>query len=181
MHSLLLLVADSSSSAATREAAPWWGTPLIAGGFLVIGAVVAFVSSYVVKKRELERLDQARWDTEILDTSVELINQARKLADGWTVKWEDATDEQRGDRGSDVNKFLVAVQPPVQRLALIGSTRLNKAVDRLVNAAIVSPDVARSEDTPDHVAQLLNINFPTVDEAMDEYIKVVRQEVRAKK
>jgi hypothetical protein len=57
----------------TVQAAPWWGTPLIAGGFLIIGALVAFVSNYVTKLRELQAAEIKRWDTEILAMSARLM------------------------------------------------------------------------------------------------------------
>lgn len=63
----------------TASTAPWWGVPLIAGGFLVVGAVLAFLATYITKNRELRRLDQARWDNDILEGTIRITDAIERL------------------------------------------------------------------------------------------------------
>src|SRR5579885_1893176 len=60
---------------AVVQAAPWWGVPLLAGTFLLLGAVIAFVSTYFSDRRKLAREDQRQWDKEIRDLYMQMSAQ----------------------------------------------------------------------------------------------------------
>jgi hypothetical protein len=51
---------------AVADAAPWWGVPLIAGAFLIVGALMGFVNSLRSDRARFKREDARRWDAELL-------------------------------------------------------------------------------------------------------------------
>ncbi|WP_439692678.1 hypothetical protein ACRQ4B_17575 [Curtobacterium sp. SP.BCo] len=59
--------------------APWWGVPVIAGIFLVVGAVVTFFATRSNDDRKANRDHQARWHDEIRGLSADAIAAAREV------------------------------------------------------------------------------------------------------
>jgi len=49
---------------------PWWSSGL----FLIGGALIAFAATFLTKQRELSRADRARWDIDILDGTIRIID-----------------------------------------------------------------------------------------------------------
>ncbi len=74
MHTRLELVDEIFGSSA-----PWWGTPLIAGIFLILGAVLAFVFNSIQDSRKARREKQQRWDQNVLAHASEVITLLKKF------------------------------------------------------------------------------------------------------
>ncbi|TFC63718.1 hypothetical protein E3O62_02505 [Cryobacterium sp. TMT2-15-1] len=53
--------------------APWWGVPIIAGSFLVIGAVLGYVSNSLQDTKKAKREQLRRWDQNVLDHTSRVI------------------------------------------------------------------------------------------------------------
>jgi hypothetical protein len=64
--------------------APWWGVPVIAGGFLLIGAVLGFLFTSVADWRKHRREDRVQYRNLVLEVVIEVIN-ALNFMDGTTV------------------------------------------------------------------------------------------------
>lgn len=45
-----------------ESSSPWWGVPVLAGIFLLVGAVIAYLSLKASDNRKAAREDQRRWD-----------------------------------------------------------------------------------------------------------------------
>ncbi|GAA3322642.1 hypothetical protein [Paeniglutamicibacter sulfureus] len=78
----------ASAAAETTATAPWWGVPIIAGGFLLIGASLAFLSTLASDKRKAKRdkderimIDTRTVGLEYLDAATELANVIRTQQD----------------------------------------------------------------------------------------------------
>ncbi|GAA1250152.1 hypothetical protein JOF42_002357 [Microbacterium phyllosphaerae] len=61
------------------SSAPWWGAPVIAGSFLVLGAVLAFVFNLTQENRRTKRANVERWDQKILDHTSMVMTTTRQL------------------------------------------------------------------------------------------------------
>lgn len=54
-------------AAAAASSAPWWGVPVVAGGFLIIGAILGFYFNRLQDKHRADREKLQRWDQNVLD------------------------------------------------------------------------------------------------------------------
>jgi len=61
------------------DGAPWWGVPVIAGSFLVLGAVLAFMFSSIQEKRRVELQISQRWDQDLREHVSAVIALSRQL------------------------------------------------------------------------------------------------------
>ena len=59
--------------------APWWGVPVIAGGFLIIGALIGFYFNGVLDSRRAERALAERFYEKVLDYSSTMTNAADEM------------------------------------------------------------------------------------------------------
>jgi len=60
------------------DIAPWWGVPVIAGAFLILGAVLGFWSNWLLEARKQSRTEALRWDADIRQYSAELLGAVRE-------------------------------------------------------------------------------------------------------
>jgi hypothetical protein len=60
---------------------PWWGVPVIAGGFLVLGAVLGFVFNRINEDRKAKQTNFVRWDPELRKITRAVIRTARAALD----------------------------------------------------------------------------------------------------
>lgn len=102
--------------------APWWGLPVVAGGFLLAGALLAFLAIALSDRRKLNREDRRRWDREIRDTYLEI---TRHLARITAFRNQVLTDEDdrrlRYQAGADA---LAGMREQVAMLEVIGTPAL---------------------------------------------------------
>lgn len=66
---------DGATSAV--EASPWWGTPVIAGGFLIIGALITFGLNLLGESRRDRRARDAANENAMLETATRLLHVGR--------------------------------------------------------------------------------------------------------
>lgn len=76
--SALLLLAQA---AGTTESAPWWGVPVVAGGFLLIGALLGHQFSKRQEDRKAERALAERYMDQRLEHCSDLLEAARTVKD----------------------------------------------------------------------------------------------------
>lgn len=120
------------------DAAPWWGVPLIAGAFLLTGALIAFISTSVSDRRKLAREDRRQWDREIRDSYVEISEQVGLIA---SYRYLLIGDEDKHGRYKEGEVALGIIRREVERLEIIGTELVISRAKNLEDscAAVVSP------------------------------------------
>ncbi len=109
-------------TAPASGSAPWWGVPVIAGGFLLAGAVLAFVAIALSDRRKLTREDRRRWDREIRDTYLEI---TRHLARITAFRYQVLTDEDERRLRYQAGAYALAgMREQVAMLEVIGTPAL---------------------------------------------------------
>lgn len=125
------------------DAAPWWGVPVIAGGFLVLGAFLAFVFNLIQDNRRAAREKAQRWDQNVLDHTSTVITLTKRLLSASSdyqsaqqVEIDVMLDQQR--RGEKID-FPTIARPA---LSILSDTfaAFNQACDEL---ALVAPTPVR--------------------------------------
>ncbi|MDQ0869042.1 hypothetical protein QFZ70_001515 [Arthrobacter sp. V1I9] len=82
--------------------APWWGVPLMAGVFLLIGAVIAFLSTRASDNRKAKRDKEERIMIDMRTVGLEYLEAATHLAE--VVK-----GQQTEHRALEPNDYLQAI------------------------------------------------------------------------
>ncbi|MFJ9780146.1 hypothetical protein ACIRSS_11220 [Amycolatopsis sp. NPDC101161] len=123
---------------AAPGSAPWWGVPVIAGGFLLAGAVIAFLATSLSDRRRLNREDRRQWDRDIRDAYLEITRYFGRIT---AFRYQVLTDE--GDRRSRYQagaEALAGLREQVAMLEVIGTpaviARAHELEDR--SAAVIS-------------------------------------------
>jgi hypothetical protein len=76
------------------EAAPWWGVPVIAGAFLLIGAVVAFLLNRSLEASKATREARTRWHTDVRSLGAEVLAIALQMTDTYDLIQSTGTENQ---------------------------------------------------------------------------------------
>lgn len=125
------------------DAAPWWGVPVIAGGFLVLGAFLAFVFNLIQDNRRAAREKAQRWDQNVLDHTSTVITLTKRLLSASSdyqsaqqVEIDLMRDQQR--RGENID--LPTIARPALRILSDTFEAFNQACDQL---ALVGPTSVR--------------------------------------
>jgi len=58
---------------------PWWGVPAIAGGFLILGAILGFLFNSINERRKEKREDSKKWNDELRLEAAQLVTLAHQL------------------------------------------------------------------------------------------------------
>lgn len=106
----------------TTAAVPWWYVAALAGGFTILGAILAQAGSYLIAGRKNRLDDSRRFDADIVEIF---------------VQFSDATDTVHNNAGGNAGeeyKIFWDLVPPVtasvQRIELIGSRELYRIAER---------------------------------------------------
>jgi hypothetical protein len=78
---LLLIAGLPLTTASVSPSAPWWANPILAGIFVLGGALTAFVSTWFSDRRRLRREDLRQWDKEIREGYVRVSRSVEVIAD----------------------------------------------------------------------------------------------------
>ncbi|WP_144268305.1 hypothetical protein [Demequina sp. NBRC 110055] len=159
----------------TGDAAPWWGVPVIAGGFLVLGAALGYWFNRLQDSRRAEREDVQRWDHRILELTTGVIAKVHAFnlvalhegsaADGCRVLQKDgliAEDDATAPfremySFAQVGQAFVEVAEACASLELIAPTTVRKAAANV-----------RSVQLSAHPASGQNAMAPIVNELDDK-------------
>lgn len=79
---MLTLIAAAPSpvpSAVAAPAAPWWGVPVVAGCFLIVGAVLGFFFNRLQDKHRADREKLQRWDQNVLGHTSRVVLLAERF------------------------------------------------------------------------------------------------------
>ena len=61
------------------QTAPWWGVPVIAGGFLIIGAVLGFLSNFLMEGIRHRREDVRYFRSKLIDAIAEFVDASQEM------------------------------------------------------------------------------------------------------
>lgn len=74
--------------------APWWGVPIIAGFFLLVGAVIAYFSLKASDDRKALREDQRKWDDVIRLEARKFLTSTAQVSKALEVLHKKTGDEE---------------------------------------------------------------------------------------
>lgn len=140
---------------------------------MVIGAIIAFVSTHMSKSREFKRLDDARWDNEILNIAMNVLESCNEIRQLWMLGYPlyIADHQARNDRYVEIVR---AMNGNAAKLKLISSHNVSLAVLELHRAALAEFAVGKRGEKPD-------ANGDDYDYTKSAFERIVRAELRVKK
>lgn len=65
--------------ALSGDSAPWYGVPVIAGGFLILGAILGYFFNRANETRRMKREDKQRFDEKVLELSIDLVSTSQSM------------------------------------------------------------------------------------------------------
>jgi hypothetical protein len=128
-------------AAEAAQSAPWWGVPTIAGGFLIIGGAISFISTYVSDKRrakqELEnttRAENAQRRKELQAATASFLVETRSVYDAYQSNFvaDRSGRVERIDGGDKVS--LREADRAYWTLVFLASDQVEAAARELINA-----------------------------------------------
>jgi len=124
---MLAWAVSNTPPPAAASVAPWWGVPVIAGAFLLTGALIAFISTSISDRRKLAREDRRQWDREIRDSYIEISNQVN-LINNYQYRSIGESDKIKRARYEAGAAALGTIRQEVERLEII-------AIDLVISRA----------------------------------------------
>lgn len=162
-----MLMGEAVETATEAVSNPLWATFLVG----LVGAVIGASASYVIERLRQTETRRRRWDDEIIETAVLLIDECDKLVTSFSeahvsITARDFTSDQ-GERRRLVKEAEAVLAVSLSRFTLICSPKLSKSAVRVTKAAFA---VAKSDDpqTTGHY-----------EEMMTEFQHLVRKEIDA--
>lgn len=168
-----------SRQAPSAPSVPWWGVSVVAGTFLLVGALIAFTSTALSDRRKLAREDRRQWDKEIRDAFVEISSHVDDIIEYRHLWIEDVDRRTRYEAGSAA---LAGIRRQQDLLEIIGSAALIVRVAELYAACghvvavwhdLVNPPKQAFRDVTAARGELLNTVKSEL--RMDRYRPYVRQ------
>jgi hypothetical protein len=149
--------------------------PVVAGSFLIIGALVGFFTNWLVKGRELKHAEISRWDNDVLETCLALLETYTDI---------DATRDQQhpdyiegpAEQVAAYHGIVRRQEVLVQRLEFIASSKLAAEARRL-NDAVEKVHLDRVERYSAKQFMQFVADYQTVRKS---FVNVVRKELRAR-
>lgn len=152
--------------------APWWGVPLIAGAFLVIGALLTYVLTNLNDRRKEQREDSQKWHDQLRSEAAQLISLVHQIAlEG--PELQEAREGTKATEGMEPKETLDALDAYLEisdkvvammtEIYLINSTikliappEVSVRSDALANAAgaVISEHTTKQSDTLDSKVEL---------------------------
>lgn len=126
------------------DGAPWWGVPVIAGGFLILGAVLGFFFNQLQDKRRAERERIQQWDKNLLDHASSAISLARQFI-------SDAYDHETWMKGmaelqaEELRQGRPISPPPVEKPTIEAMMLTHAALTKEFSALqMIGPEAVRN-------------------------------------
>lgn len=120
---------------------PWWGVPVIAGSFLVLGAVLGFIFNRLNDKRRERRETRTKWHGLVRELAAEVITHTDRV---WELRqWASNAQsmpigvaERREVLEADLHTATSLLRDKANELMLLSSKELALAVGLLVHETI---------------------------------------------
>jgi hypothetical protein len=163
---------------------------VIAGLFLVLGALLAFLTGLYLKKQELERQDRRQWDSQILEDYMALVGMLEAFSWPTALAYDVETGKHfhpdPEERKRRMRESLDASYRVLGRLELVGSDKTVTTAGHLVwmyeslmhgfDASILRAEHGRDEISDE--SELFINACEWVDRAT-YYIRDLRHSIRA--
>ncbi|WP_148059134.1 hypothetical protein [Rathayibacter sp. PhB127] len=134
--------ADLADMVATAGLAPWWGVPVVAGSFLILGAILGFVFNRVNESAKARREDSIRWTNNILLTATDFRRSIVAATDGllsvdsmredWLSMGADEYTANQPKKQIEIAQSLRAAHAAADDLALIAPTSVHSEALRFL-------------------------------------------------
>lgn len=163
----------SPAPAPTTASAPWWGVPVIAGIFLLSGALIAFLSTAASDRRKLAREDRRQWDKEIRDAYVEISKLVNEIMEfRWSLMSSDEDKRARYESGASARDRIVSQG---DLLRIIGTTPLVERVEDLESVCFRVVATWHDGINPDKYV------YRELRAALGELLNTVKSEIRVER
>lgn len=157
----------------TTASAPWWGVPVIAGIFLLSGALIAFLSTAASDRRKLAREDRRQWDKEIRDAYVEISKHVNDVIEfRWSHLSSDEDKRARYEAGASARERIVSQG---DLLRIIGTRPLVERVEDLESACSRVVAFWHDKINPDKYV------YRELRAALGELLNTVKSEIRVER
>lgn len=124
--------------------APWWGVPLLAGLFVIIGALVTFISTKASDKRRARREDKVRIATESTESASKLLEEAGRIEKAVAQQQTLSHAKFQGDYLNDIATLLEDLDTAWTKFELVADKELIQPGKDLFAATIAMalPDLS---------------------------------------
>lgn len=126
------------------DVAPWWGVPVIAGAFLIIGAVLGYVFNRLQDKERARRDRSQQWDQNLLAHASSAISLARQFIN-------DAYDHETWMKGlaeiqtEDMRQGKPISPPPLDKPTIRALMQTHAALTKEFSTLqMISPEPVRN-------------------------------------
>lgn len=116
--------------------APWWGVPLLAGLFVIIGALVTFISTKASDKRKAKREDKVRIATESTESASKLLEEAGRIEKAVAQQMTLSHVKFQGDYLNEVSALIDDLDSAWTKFELVADKDLLHPGGELFAAAI---------------------------------------------
>ena len=139
---MILTIPFAAPAAATAVAAPWWGVPVVAGTFLIVGAVLGFFFNRANENRKTAREDQLRWHDQVRQLSAEATAVARHVGELCMQKDtlenpRDPTDEHYRKVDDEFRDAYVKMMAISASLGLIAPRSITVAIEAMTTNVFI--------------------------------------------
>jgi hypothetical protein len=118
--------------------APWWGVPVIAGSFLIIGGLLAFLYSLITEGRKAKREDVRRFENDIRRLHVAIFRAAAPFSSTDSLTWSNS--EERAIKLADLRQAISAMEEAMFELMIIADNAVLDKVNDVVSNAVAVVD-----------------------------------------
>ncbi|AKV87172.1 hypothetical protein AKG07_13700 [Microbacterium sp. CGR1] len=160
------------------SAAPWWGVPVIAGGFLILGAVLGFLLNRLQDNRRAKREHEQRWYDHIRDLSGRAVATTREYAHRvYSIDEAEGGQDDDDDGDNLTLRFATAyevfdrLQNLAGELSIAAPKDVNDAMEKILSAA-------HDLRVAFYRGELAHDSSAAISTAGNKFIEVVRQYLR---
>ncbi|MDR6794732.1 hypothetical protein J2X12_004120 [Pseudarthrobacter oxydans] len=130
--------------------APWWGVPLLAGLFVIIGALVTFISTKASDKRKAKREDKVRVATESTESASTFMEQAARIEKAVAQQLTLSHVKFQGDYMNDIAALLEELDTAWTKFELVADKELLQPGKDLFAATIAMALPDLTEESTSH-------------------------------
>lgn len=124
-----------------ESSAPWWGVPVIAGCFLLLGAVLGFIFNRLNDRHRERREARTRWHDLVRELSAEIVTGADRV---WKLR-QDISEakintlievQEQSSKKAELHNVTKHLRDKTNELILLAPKELSLAVGLFVHANI---------------------------------------------
>ena len=158
--------------------APWWGVPVVAGTFLIVGAVVGFLFNWLTDSRRAKREDRLRNLADVKATSLKVAEILRQLSGLYRFRFSHqqiafggnysaqavaSAKKTISETDQEIFELVVALELAEVKLRVFAPPPVYLAASEILHSA-------GALELPIKVRESLN----AFDEGVENYISIVR-------